>query len=181
MVGEAFGHGPTRDAYFDNGFDALINFAFQSMLQTNVGRWDPIDGAYATIATGMADPTFNMMSYVSSHDTLLFFHTAAEDPTKQKLAGTALLLAPGAVQIFYGDESGRRYGPTGSDSTAGTRSDMNWGTLDPTQHNHWQKLATFRKRHPAVGAGTHHRLDAGTAYAFSRTTSQDAVVVVVTP
>ncbi|MDI5829703.1 hypothetical protein MJN51_38140, partial [Salmonella enterica subsp. enterica serovar Kentucky] len=29
-------------------------------------------------------------------------------------------------QIFYGDESARPFGPTGSDPLQGTRSDMNW-------------------------------------------------------
>jgi len=184
MVGEAFGHGPVRDAYYDNGFDALINFSFQSVERANVGQWPLTDDAYAAIATGLGDPTFNVMSYLSSHDTFLFFHGMGEDRTKQNEAGTALLLAPGAVQVFYGDESGRRFGPTGSDTTAGTRSDMNWGSVDTTVHDHWRKVATFRKRHPAVGGGTHQALTATKAYAFSRTlgtgASQDAVVAIVT-
>ncbi|MDU6110523.1 MAG: alpha-amylase, partial [Klebsiella pneumoniae] len=69
----------------------------------------------------MADKlqSFNVLSYLSSHDTRLFREggtTAAE----------LLLLAPGAVQIFYGDESSRPFGPTGSDPLQGTRSEMNW-------------------------------------------------------
>ncbi|MDI5454444.1 helix-turn-helix domain-containing protein, partial [Salmonella enterica subsp. enterica serovar Cerro] len=38
----------------------------------------------------------------------------------------SVMLSPGAVQIFYGDESARPFGPTGSDPLQGTRSDMNW-------------------------------------------------------
>lgn len=61
---------------------------------------------------------------------------------KQQRAGDLLLLAPGAVQIFYGDESGREFGPTGSDPLQGTRSDMNWNELTGEKGAllaHWQK------------------------------------------
>ena len=34
------------------------------------------------------------------------------DPVRQRQALTALLLVPGGAQLFYGDESGRRLGPT---------------------------------------------------------------------
>ncbi len=58
---------------------------------------------------------FNVLSYLSSHDTRLF----REGGDK---AAELLLLSPGAVQIFYGDESARPFGPTGSDPLQGTRS-----------------------------------------------------------
>jgi alpha-amylase len=96
-----------------------------------------------------------------------------------------LLLTPGGVQIYYGDESGRRFGETGSDGTQGTRSDMNWATTDQAILDHWKKLGTFRKKHAAVGAGTHSKLSspAGT-YAFARKLdsggAKDAVVVALT-
>ena len=71
----------------------------------------------------------------------------------QIYAAELLLLAPGAVQIFYGDETERPFGPTGSDPLQGTRSDMNWGQNVATL-SHWQKISQFRARHPAIGAGT---------------------------
>jgi alpha-amylase len=51
---------------------------------------------------------------------------------------------------------------------------------------HFQKVGGFRKRHVAVGAGTHQKLDApSNVYAFSRTLRagnvDDAVVVAITP
>ncbi len=107
-------------------------------------------------------------------------------PAKMRQAATALLLSPGGVQIFYGDETGRRAGPSGTDPNQGTRSDMNWSTIDAELLAHWQKLGTFRKRHAAIGAGTHLKLasPAGT-YAFSRRLSDgavdDAVVVAIVP
>src|SRR5262249_22142436 len=130
--------------------------------------------------------TFNVLSYLSSHDTSLFFASMGNQASLQKQAGTALLLAPGGVQIFYGDESGRKLGPAGSDPTQGTRSDMNWGSFDADVLAHWQKVGTFRKRHVAVGGGAHAKLAApSNVYAFSRTLKSgnvdDAVVVAITP
>ncbi len=195
MTGEVFGHGPTKDAYFtDGGFDSLLNFSFQptlsSLLQTRpslaeAGGSD-LDPMYAGIASlTSTDPSFDVLSYVSSHDTSLFYAAVNYDAVKQREAGTALLLAPGGVQLFYGDESGRRLGPAASDSQQGTRSDMNWATTDAAMLQHFQKLGGFRKRHAAVGAGSHQKLASpeGT-YAFARKLDQggvqDAVVVVMT-
>jgi len=147
---------------------------------------DGLDAQYARYAGLVStDPSFDILSYISSHDTRLWFgDIAGYDVAKQLRAGTALLLTPGGVQVFYGDESGRKLGPTGTDTTSGTRSDMNWTTTDPAILAHWRTLGTFRKNHAAIGAGTHAKLasPAGT-YAFSRTlnsgSTHDAVVVVI--
>jgi alpha-amylase len=192
MTGEVYGHGVTRDSYFsDGGFDSLINFEFQQLVRdllaaktTLAGGAVDLDAIYARYAAAVsADASFNVLSYISSHDTRLFFgDILLYDAVKQRQAGTALLLAPGGVQIFYGDESGRHLGPSSSDTVQPTRSDMNWSSIDSSILAHWQKLGAFRKKHAAVGAGTHTKLGspAGT-YAFSRKLGQDAVVVVVTP
>ena len=199
MTGEVFGHGLAKDDYYAlGGFDSLINFQFQGQLAvilssggSLLARAGDLDAVYATIA-GMVstDPAFDVLSYVSSHDTDLFYaYVSRYQPTLQRQAGTALLLAPGGVQIFYGDESGRRLGPAGSDPMQGTRSDMNWETTDASILTHWQKVASFRKRHAAVGAGSHARIASpdGT-YAFGRKLPalaypavNDAVVVILTP
>ncbi|MCG8697868.1 MAG: hypothetical protein MI922_07420, partial [Bacteroidales bacterium] len=70
-----------------------------------------------------------------------------------KNCGTSLLLSPGAVQIFYGDEVARPEKKTkATDPTHGYRSDFVWGeNLDVLEH--WQKLGQFRKRHLAIGMG----------------------------
>ena len=57
---------------------------------------------------------------------------------------------------------------------------MNWQDLErggPTAEilDHWQKLGRFRRTHPAVGAGTHRRLQAD-PYIFSRTLETDDLV-----
>ncbi len=178
MTGEVFPHGVTRDAYFDTGkFDNLINFDFQNslseQLQSGLAQnWAAIDPIYASYASQIhPDPTFNVLSYISSHDTKLF------DRDQLVAAGSALLLAPGGVQIFYGDESARPIGPFhSSDPQQGTRSDMNWDSLDRAVLAHWQKLGQFRRRHVALAKGTHRKLSER-PYVFSRAHTDDRVVV----
>jgi alpha-amylase len=190
MTAEVFPHGVQRDGYYtQGGFDSVINFDFQRNLETILQAHaalaeapDDLEAIYASQAQANAPPGFGILSYVSSHDTRLNFDFLGDDPGKQRQAGTALLLAPGGVEIFYGDESGRRGGPALSDSVQATRSDMNFATTDASILAHWQKLGQFRKKHTAVGAGAHQRLaaPAGT-YAFARTFGPDAVVVVLVP
>ncbi|MFN2546145.1 MAG: alpha-amylase [Myxococcales bacterium] len=192
MTGEVYGHGANKDNYFsDGGFDSLINFDFQPAIRdlltadgTLAAGAATLDTLYgATAAKISEDASFDVLSYLSSHDTRLYFGDIAKyDAGQQRQAATALLLAPGGAQIFYGDESGRRLGPTGSDPVQATRSDMNWASVDASILAHFQKLGAFRKRHGAVGAGAHAKLSspAGT-YAFSRKLgTSDAVVVVLT-
>ncbi|AZZ44860.1 alpha-amylase [Pseudomonadaceae bacterium SI-3] len=181
MVGEVFGHGPEISDYQSNGFDALINFAFQQEVAGAASdclvRADKSYGHYASL---LADnPGHNFMSYASSHDTSLF--SAQHDLERQRGLASALLLSPGAVQIYYGDESARAFGPTGSDPYQGTRSDMNWSEHTKPEIaaliDHWQRIGQFRARHPAIGAGRHQQLS-DQPYAFSRVQGIDKVVVV---
>lgn len=178
MTGEVFPHGVVKDAYFDNGFDSLINFDFQNAALAALDDPKAIDGTWATYADKLnADKGFDVLSYLSSHDTSLFFERAAQkNVDKQKRAGTLLLLTPGGVQIFYGDENGRTYAGI-TDGSHQTRSDMVWGA-NPGLLEHWQKLGLFRKRHPAVGRGAHAKL-ADAPYTFKRTLPDDQVLVVL--
>jgi alpha-amylase len=194
-VAEAFGHGVELDAIYATGhFDAVLNFTFQQQLRDLLNYSGGLLGdgaatlsqAYAQLGATTADPAWGVLSYLSSHDTDLFFALMGGQPRFQRQGGTALLLAPGGVQLFYGDESARPRGPTASDPAAGARSDMNWASPDPTVLAHFRLLGNFRKKHGAVGAGTHTVLPspAGT-WAFSRTLKRagldDAVVVLLTP
>lgn len=148
----------------------MINFDFQHRAS---GDWKSIDGVYRQYA-GLLDksPRHDILSYISSHDTSLF-------PRERIRHGlSALLLAPGGVQLFYGDESARPPGtaPAGDEQQA-TRSDMNWSTLDTATLAHARKLGQFRLRHPALARGE-HRLVAEKPYAFARVTDGDAVIAV---
>ncbi|QGY33166.1 hypothetical protein CUN67_30095, partial (plasmid) [Pantoea cypripedii] len=96
-------------------------------------------------------------------------------------AAELLLLTPGTVQIFYGDESLRPFGPTGSDPIQGTRSDMNWqdiGGKAASNVAHWQKLGQFRARHPAIGMGRQTTLSLPGGYGFVREKGDDKVIVI---
>ncbi len=181
MTGEVFPHGVVKDAYFtDGGFDSLINFDFQRVAKEVSRDRTKLDALYAQYASAInTDPAFNVLSYISSHDTSLYIETNDGDLEAQYAVGTAMMLLPGGVQIFYGDETGRRDGPSGSDDKQGTRSDMNWSGYDPALLAHWQKLGQFRRNHPAVAAGSHEKLAFEGGYAFSRSDSNDTVMVVL--
>lgn len=180
MTGEAWGHGVMKSDYYQHGFDAMINFDFQDQAAQALGCFSNIDATYQQMADRLQG--FNVLSYISSHDTHLFFASDAKGSLfLQQRAADLLLLAPGAVQIYYGDESGRPFGPTGSDPLQGTRSDMNWGELQGAKAPllaHWQRLGQFRERHPAIGAGMQQSQQTPHYYAFSRQLEGDKVMVV---
>jgi len=169
MVGEYWGVGPARHKAHTYGFDAMINFDFQGQSD----GFDQPEGLFSAYAGLQAGHSVQMLNYLSSHDTKLF------DRSKLLEGGAALLLAPGGVQIFYGDETARPVGyEPKTDRQQGTRSDMNWTSVDGKVLAHWRKLGTFRARHVALARGEHHQL--GTApYTFSRVDAAagDRVVV----
>lgn len=172
MTGEAWGHGVMQSDYYRNGFDAMINFDYQEQAASAVDCLANMDPIWQQMADKLQQ--FNVLSYLSSHDTRLF----REGGTR---AAELLLLAPGAVQIFYGDETARPFGPTGSDPLQGTRSSMNWQDVEGEQAAtlaHWQKIAQFRARHPAIGEGKHIPLSDDRIYGFSRVQGDDTVMVI---
>lgn len=187
MTGEVFANGIERNAYHAHCFDNLINFQFQHEVAAIFLPPDApkpsaplafarIDALYRRYARALAGrPGYNVLSYISSHDTMLFPRESLFD------AGTALLLVPGGVQIFYGDESARPEGPfPPSEPIQATRSDMNWDSLDATLLRHWRLLGRFRARHVALARGSHHKLGQF-PYVFARVddASGDRVLVLI--
>ena len=175
MTGECWGHGMGKSPYYDTGgFDSMINFTFPK-----TGDATTMEGTYSSYATAInSDPNFNSLSYISSHDDCL---------TRSNLVGqgTCLLLAPGGVQIYYGDETNRPIGWNDWFSSDYTdqryRTDMNWDSIDEDVLSHWQKVGSFRNKHVSVGAGQHEMLSEA-PYTFSRTYNleeedEDKVVV----
>lgn len=179
MMGEVWGHSAYRSPYADDGFDALINFDMQKKLDKGAACFSQMQDTYQNYANSLQEtPDFTPVSYMSSHDTELFFDRF-KSFDMQRDASNALLLSPGAVQIYYGDEVGRELGSYADDFHQGTRSDMVW-ELDQNRQKlleHWQTIGQFRQRHPAVGAGTHEVIKNDSAYVFSRTLGEDKVVV----
>lgn len=178
MMGEVWGHNAYRSPYFDQGFDALINFDLQKRMDKGAYCLSEMETTYHAYAETMqTEADFIPVSYMSSHDTELFF-SRFKDASMQRGAANALLLAPGAVQVYYGDEVGRDLGPYGDDFHQGTRSDMVWqrNAMQAGLLNHWRKVGQFRQRHPAVGAGTHQVIPQPGAYVFSRQYGEDTIV-----
>lgn len=175
MTGEFWGHGIDRSRHFDAGFDNMINFDFQERASRMASPAD-LDKLYFDYAKVLGAPArHNVLSYLSSHDTQLF--------KRDKLfeGAAMLLLAPGGVQIYYGDETARPPAPAPSgDKQQETRSDMNWDSANQDLLAHWRKLGQFRARHVALARGAHSRLadgSAGAPYVFSRVAEGDKVVV----
>jgi alpha-amylase len=176
--GQIYDFGDKKIDYFGNSFDALINFDLRS---TGDQSLEDVFSSYSEILnTEMKG--FGTLNYISSHDD-----GEPYDKTREKTYESAirLLLAPGASQIYYGDEVGRPLIIEGTNGDATLRSVMNWDDInnDPKAQKlmeHWQKLGRFRSNHMAVGAGV-HRMISENPYTFSRRYSkgdhEDKVVV----
>lgn len=180
MVAEVWHHGAYKDYYFDNGFDSVLNFDFQDASLHSALCMAKTENTYANYAKDInSDPDFNLLTYISSHDTKLFYQ-GYQDIELQRNVANAFLMLPGQVQLYYGDETARPYGPNGGVLDQGTRSFMNWGDIKGERKallEHWQKVANFRKKHLAIGGGTHNKIS-DQPYAFSRVKGEDKVVVV---
>ncbi len=181
MVGEVWDHGVVRDLWYDNGFGSIINFDYQKESMTYTQCMKTADDAYGKYAKQLnSGKGFSTLSYISSHDTKLFFGDY-KDFRLQKRAANSFLMLPGQVQIYYGDESGRDLMKDGGYLDQSLRSDMNWGDMSKPENSdlikHWSLLANFRLKHPAVAAGKHTTLSKS-PYAFMRSAGNDKVVVV---
>ena len=161
MTGEVWDHGVYKDDYYTSGgFDSLINFSTQG---GGLLAKERVADTYQGFADSInSDPDFNVLSYISSHDSVLARGNSIYN-------GSAFLLCPGAVQIFYGDETDR---PVDSNAQANgqhnLRCDMNWDDMNEETLAHWQKVGTFRNNHIAVGAGQNASLTSNDGVAFSR-------------
>ena len=174
MTGECWDHniGYGYDAYYtQGGFDSMINFQTQGGGLLSSSQISSIYDSYASAIN--TNDNFNQLSYLSSHDSTL----ARGDLIK---TGSAFLLLPGAVQIYYGDETNRPYVsgiPNDGNGGAGhsLRSDMNWDSIDESVLAHWQKVGTFRNNHIAVGAGANTTLSSTSGSAFGRTYNKNGI------
>jgi alpha-amylase len=181
MVGEVWDHGVARDLWYDNGFSSIINFDYQKESMTYTQCMKTADDTYSKYARMISgDPGFNALSYISSHDTKLFFGDY-KDFALQKRAANSFMMLPGQVQIYYGDESGRDLMKDGGYIDQSVRSDMNWGDLSKPEYKdlveHWSILGNFRLKHPSVAAGKHTTISMS-PYTFMRNNGKDKVVIV---
>ncbi len=163
--GRAYDFGDRKVNYFDNAFDALINFEL---------KYNAVEQDYETMFSRYSkllndDKAIGALNYFTSHDDGQPFD---QDRKKPFESATKLLLSPGASQIYYGDESARSLIIEGTTGDATLRSFMNWDDISNNEQTkavlkHWQKLGQFRADHPAVGAGIHQMITQE-PYLFSR-------------
>lgn len=181
MVGEVYGYGLGGERpydfgdrevdYYEYGFESLINFAFKADAEK---AYDNLFQDYAySLGEGPLE-NVGILNYLSSHDDAGPFDLERRRPLE---AATKLMLSPGAVQIYYGDETARPLEIDSAKGDANLRSFMNWDDLAQNKPagefstrkilEHWRKLGRFRRAHLAVGAGRHERLQES-PYVFSR-------------
>lgn len=175
MVGEVYGYyigggrmydyGDRQVDFFKDGFHSMINFDFK------YDALRPLPEVYARYDSLLHGPLAgkSVVNYISSHDDASPLDKMRETPMS---SATQLLLAPGASQIYYGDETARILDDTLATGDAKLRSFMNWADLESGATNevvnHWRNIGLFRQRHPSVGAGRHHTLQ-DSSFVFART------------
>ncbi len=172
--GKDFNIGDRNVNYFDDAFDALINFelkwnAKELDLDSIFTKYDEI------LHTKLVD--HGVVNYLTSHDDGQPFDKEREKPLE---TATILFLTPGASQVYYGDESARDLTIEGTEGDATLRSSMNWEDIRSNQEtqsilSHWQKLGKFKAGHPAVGAGK-HKMISKAPYYFSRQFDKEGFV-----
>jgi len=160
-----YDYGDKKVNYYENGFNALINFDFRNEAKMD---YEPLFSKYNDILQNDLKG-YTVMNYVSSHDDGWPFDKKREKPFE---SGTKLLLASGIAQVYYGDETARSLDIPDTQGDATLRSLMNWDDINNNPKTkevlaHWQKLGQFRKNHPAIGAGIHKAFPVD-GYVFGR-------------
>ncbi|GAB2852275.1 hypothetical protein GCM10027277_20790 [Pseudoduganella ginsengisoli] len=188
MLAEVYGYNISDGHGFNMGDGEMVDFykfGFDSMI--NFGLvWDAkqdYETLFSKYNAALQGPLAgnSVLNYTASHDDGGPF-----DPARVKPFETAnkLLLAPGAAQIYYGDETARLLNWSDAQGDAKLRSFMNWDELALNARRegyriadvraHYSKLGLFRSAHPAVGAGVHEKIADG-PYTFKRTYSKNGI------
>lgn len=166
MTGDIWDSGiEYRPKCADAGFNSIVNFTFPKD-----GNLETIGDVWQTYADSLnCNDRWNTLSFLNNT------YKRDTDPDNMLNLGTTLLLAPGAIQIFYGDETARPIGAGQhtSDPVQGYRSDYQWGT-NPHILKHWQIVGQFRKRHPAICKGVQRQL---TPQTYLRSYQDDQVII----
>ncbi|MEH6713008.1 MAG: alpha-amylase family glycosyl hydrolase [Paraglaciecola polaris] len=164
-----YDYGDKQVDFYDYGFDSLINMGFATHAN------QPMEQIFSTYSHELTQGPLSgigVLNYVVSHDDPEPYDPQHTTPYQTALK---LMLAPGAVQIYYGDELARNLSYPDAIGDATWRSFMNWQDLaqPETQRllQHWQKLGQFRQAHLAVGAGIHKKLS-DKPYVFQRTLAE---------
>jgi alpha-amylase len=163
--------------FFDNGFDSMINFSMKADARQD---YEALFSSYSAALNGPLKGV-SVLNYMSSHDDGSPFDALRKRPFE---TATKLLLAPGAAQIYYGDETARMLKVDGAEGDANLRAFMNWDELAKNAardgysvaqvREHWSRLGQFRRAHVAVGAGVHQMMQ-HYPYVFKRTYERNGI------
>ena len=159
-----------KPQYADAGFSSMVNFYFPKR-----GDLDGIVHTWQVYADSVATHSdWHPFSYLNNS-----YHRDADMDNMVDCA-TTLLLAPGAVQIFYGDETGRKLSDArlNVDSDQAFRSDMNWEEIDTIQLKHFQRLGKIRRDNSVIGLGRQVTIDTHTCVRYS---NSDKLIIRVKP
>ena len=145
--------------YAKAGFSSMVNFYFPKR-----GDLDGIVYTWQAYADSVARYTnWHPFSYLNNS-----YHRDADMDNMIDCA-TTFLLAPGVVQIFYGDETGRTLSDAqyNVDSDQAFRSDMDWDNLNHELWLHFQKLGQIRRANSVIGGGLQRTIDAHTCIRYN--------------
>lgn len=159
-----------KPEYAEAGFSSMVNFYFPKRgdLDGIVYTWQ----AYADSVA--AHPDWHPFNYLNNS-----YHRDA-DMDHMKECATALILAPGVAQVFYGDETGRKLSDArfNVDGDQAFRSDMDWEDIDQEQLAHFRKLGQIRRSNPVIGMGKQRIIDTHTCLRYNE---NDKVLIRVLP
>lgn len=156
--------------YAGAGFSSMVNFFFPKR-----GDLDGIVHTWQAYADSIAaHPGWHPFSYLDNS-----YHRDA-DTARMDACATALLLAPGVAQVFYGDETGRRLSDArfNVDSDQAFRSDMNWADVDSALLAHFRTLGRIRRDNPVIATGRQRTLDIHTCLRYS---DADTILICLKP
>lgn len=159
-----------KPEYAAAGFSSMVNFHFPKH-----GDLDAIVSTWQTYADSVASHSeWHPFSYLNNS-----YHRDA-DMNNIVDCATTLLLAPGTVQIFYGDETRRPLSDArlNVDADQAFRSDMNWETADSAALAHFRRLGRIRKDNPVIASGRQRTIDAHTCIRYNDT---DTIMIRLLP
>lgn len=144
--------------YAEAGFSSMVNFFFPKH-----GDLDGIVYTWQAYSDSLQNHhNWHPFSYLNNS-----YHRDA-DMENMIDCGTSLLLSPGVVQVFYGDETGRSLSDArfNVDSDQAFRSDMNWENINHNQLKHFQKLGKIRQANPVIATGKQKTTDTHTCLRY---------------
>lgn len=159
-----------KPEYADAGFSSMVNFYFPKH-----GDPDGIVYTWQAYADSLAaHDGWQPFSYLNNS-----YHRDA-DMSNMTDCATTFLLAPAIVQIFYGDETGRKLSEArlNVDSDQAFRSDMNWADIDSTLLEHFRRLGQIRRDNPVIATGLQRTIDTHTCVRYN---GNDTIMIRLRP